>query len=469
MEERNEAEKVDEVLLPGFRFHPTDEELVGFYLKRKIQQRPLSIELIKQLDIYKYDPWDLPKLATTGEKEWYFYCPRDRKYRNSARPNRVTGAGFWKATGTDRPIYSSEGTKCIGLKKSLVFYKGKAAKGIKTDWMMHEFRLPSLADSVPNRRFTDKTIPANDSWAICRIFKKTNSTAQRALSHSWVSSLPETTTTTNNNNTNDAVHAKISYNTQFSSDNMSLAAKTTSCMPFNFNNDIQLPSSTTQTTTSTFFPLDFVSYKPINQMPTKSSHQLPISTGDLSTSFLFSPFEPSIITTTPAKCNIDVSSMLLNMSSSVLGDHFSKASDQCIDFGESQQQCNSFSTNTLPQDQMHVNVSNPDDENVLMKNQNVIHHHGDDQWDQTVRSLGYPFGLPTMSVAEAWKPSSFWDTSSCPSEMSTSKLDGIVMKLSSGGVHKVKVDQSTKGCQYGSDQGTPREHGSGLSPGLCTT
>lgn len=102
------------------------------------------------------------ELATTGEKEWYFYCPRDRKYRNSARPNRVTGAGFWKATGTDRPIYSSEGTKCIGLKKSLVFYKGRAAKGVKTDWMMHEFRLPSLTDSVPPKRLMDKSIiPAN--------------------------------------------------------------------------------------------------------------------------------------------------------------------------------------------------------------------------------------------------------------------------------------------------------------------
>lgn len=60
MDERSDGDKLDEVLLPGFRFHPTDEELVGFYLKRKIQQRPLSIELIKQLDIYKYDPWDLP-------------------------------------------------------------------------------------------------------------------------------------------------------------------------------------------------------------------------------------------------------------------------------------------------------------------------------------------------------------------------------------------------------------------------
>lgn len=101
------------------------------------------------------------ELASTGEKEWYFYCPRDRKYRNSARPNRVTGAGFWKATGTDRPIYSSDGTRCIGLKKSLVFYRGRAAKGIKTDWMMHEFRLPSLSDSAPPKKPLDKNIPAN--------------------------------------------------------------------------------------------------------------------------------------------------------------------------------------------------------------------------------------------------------------------------------------------------------------------
>ncbi|KAI3669999.1 hypothetical protein L6452_41553 [Arctium lappa] len=175
---------MDDVMLPGFRFHPTDEELVGFYLKKKIQHRSLPIELIKQLNIYKYDPWDLPNLAPSGEKEWYFYCPRDRKYKNSTRPNRVTGAGFWKATGTDRPIYSSDGTKCIGLKKSLVFYRGRAAKGIKTDWMMHEFRLPnSLAEPTTAKNIQDKNLPPNDSWAICRIFKKTNSMAHRSLSH----------------------------------------------------------------------------------------------------------------------------------------------------------------------------------------------------------------------------------------------------------------------------------------------
>ncbi|XP_062192002.1 protein FEZ-like [Phragmites australis] len=193
--ERNDIDmdKSDEILMPGFRFHPTDEELVSFYLKRKIQQKHISIELIRPLDIYKYDPWDLPKLASTGEKEWYFYCPRDRKYRNSVRPNRVTAAGFWKATGTDRPIYSTEGTKCIGLKKSLVFYKGRAARGMKTDWMMHEFRLPSLTDPSIPKLPIDKTIPLNDSWTICRIFKKTSSMAQRALSHTWGPPFPGAT------------------------------------------------------------------------------------------------------------------------------------------------------------------------------------------------------------------------------------------------------------------------------------
>lgn len=71
--ERNEMDKLDEVMLPGFRFHPTDEELVGFYLKRKIQQRPLSIELIKQLDIYKYDPWDLPSKTTVFSSNFFYY------------------------------------------------------------------------------------------------------------------------------------------------------------------------------------------------------------------------------------------------------------------------------------------------------------------------------------------------------------------------------------------------------------
>lgn len=112
------------------------------------------------------------EMASSGsEKDLYFYCQRDRKYRNSTRPNRVTKAGFWKATGTDRPIYSSKGN-CIGLKKSLVFYRGRAAKGIKTEWMMHEFRLPSLSDSSLPRNLPLKALPPSvrfSSSYICYI------------------------------------------------------------------------------------------------------------------------------------------------------------------------------------------------------------------------------------------------------------------------------------------------------------
>jgi len=94
-----------------------------------------------------------------GEKEWYFFCLRGRKYRNSIRPNRVTGSGFWKATGIDRPIYSATNSgESIGLKKSLVYYRGSAGKGTKTDWMMHEFRLPPAAATANSSPSTQEAV-----------------------------------------------------------------------------------------------------------------------------------------------------------------------------------------------------------------------------------------------------------------------------------------------------------------------
>ncbi|CAN1129669.1 NAC domain-containing protein 10 [Linum perenne] len=121
-------------LPPGFRFHPTDQELLIYYLKQKISSSSPSFSLIADINIYKFNPWDLPGMYTVHI--------RDRKYPNGARPNRTAASGYWKATGTDKPILSTNGTShCLGVKKALVFYQGKPPKGIKTNWMMLEYRL----------------------------------------------------------------------------------------------------------------------------------------------------------------------------------------------------------------------------------------------------------------------------------------------------------------------------------------
>lgn len=46
-------------LAPGFRFHPTDEELVIYYLKRKVCGKNFRFDAISEVDIYKSEPWDL--------------------------------------------------------------------------------------------------------------------------------------------------------------------------------------------------------------------------------------------------------------------------------------------------------------------------------------------------------------------------------------------------------------------------
>ncbi|KAK4838739.1 hypothetical protein QYF36_016059 [Acer negundo] len=163
-------------LPPGFRFQPTDEELVFQYLKCKIFSCPLPATVIPHMiNICSYDPSDLPG---NMEQERYFFCNNEAKYRNGNRINRTTASGYWKASGVDRQIVSSStnrnnnNNQMVGMKKTLVFYRGKPPHESRTDWIMHEYRL------VNARTTTSTNSNLMENWVICRIFLKKRSTGE---------------------------------------------------------------------------------------------------------------------------------------------------------------------------------------------------------------------------------------------------------------------------------------------------
>ncbi|XP_022859886.1 NAC domain containing protein 50-like [Olea europaea var. sylvestris] len=151
-------------LAPGFRFHPTDEELVRYYLRRKACGKPFRFQAVSEIDVYKSEPWELADYSSlkTRDLEWYFFSPVDRKYGNGSRLNRATGKGYWKATGKDRPVRHKNET--IGMKKTLVFHSGRAPDGKRTNWVMHEYRLADVE--------LERARVVQDAFVLCRIFQK---------------------------------------------------------------------------------------------------------------------------------------------------------------------------------------------------------------------------------------------------------------------------------------------------------
>ncbi|KAI4377589.1 hypothetical protein MLD38_015189 [Melastoma candidum] len=156
-------QKKDDNLPPGFRFHPTDEELVTYYLMNKISDANFTGRAIADVDLNKCEPWDLPAKAKMGEKEWYFFSLRDRKYPTGVRTNRATSTGYWKTTGKDKEIYNSITSELAGMKKTLVFYRGRAPRGEKSNWVMHEYRIPYRSAFRTSKQ---------DEWVVCRVFQK---------------------------------------------------------------------------------------------------------------------------------------------------------------------------------------------------------------------------------------------------------------------------------------------------------
>ncbi|KAK9049467.1 hypothetical protein SSX86_031562 [Deinandra increscens subsp. villosa] len=159
---------------PGFRFHPTEEELLHYYLRKKVAYEKIDLDVIRDVDLNKLEPWDIQekcKIGSTPQNDWYFFSHKDKKYPTGTRTNRATAAGFWKATGRDKAICSS--VNKIGMRKTLVFYKGRAPHGQKSDWIMHEYRLDEITiQEACGSNLCDSS--QEEGWVVCRVFKKKN-------------------------------------------------------------------------------------------------------------------------------------------------------------------------------------------------------------------------------------------------------------------------------------------------------
>ncbi|XP_068311790.1 NAC domain-containing protein 89-like [Pyrus communis] len=159
-------------MFPGFRFSPTDEELISYYLKNKLEGPApgKTVEVISEVDICNFEPCDLPaKSIIQSDNEWFFFSPRGRKYPHGSQSRRATEFGYWKATGKERNVKS--GSNVVGTKRTLVFHVGRAPKGERTEWIMHEYCM------------NDKS---QDSMVVCRLRKNSefrlNDTTNRGSS-----------------------------------------------------------------------------------------------------------------------------------------------------------------------------------------------------------------------------------------------------------------------------------------------
>ncbi|XP_042435417.1 NAC domain-containing protein 90-like [Zingiber officinale] len=163
---------MNSVVLPGYRFYPTEEELIDFFLRNKLENRRQDMEVaVPVVDIYNFDPWQLSQMSGEAcrgdEEQWIFFCPRQEREAQGGRPTRTTPSGYWKATGSPSLVFSSA-NRALGMKRTMVFYEGRAPTGTSTKWKMNEYRAldqsVSAAAAGPPR--------FRSEFSVCRVYTR---------------------------------------------------------------------------------------------------------------------------------------------------------------------------------------------------------------------------------------------------------------------------------------------------------
>ncbi|KAJ9566929.1 hypothetical protein OSB04_002895, partial [Centaurea solstitialis] len=153
-------------LPPGCQFFPSEQELVCHYLTLKNNGDHLGPNLIAEIDLYRFEPFDLPEAACFlfgregKRKHWYCFAAMPRVKRGRGEKRRA-GGGFWKRSGSVKDVVGAgvQGV-VLGTRKTFVFYLGDSIKtAVRTKWIMYEYAL------------VDQKM-ADASYVLCRVFAK---------------------------------------------------------------------------------------------------------------------------------------------------------------------------------------------------------------------------------------------------------------------------------------------------------
>ncbi|PIA44444.1 hypothetical protein AQUCO_01700204v1 [Aquilegia coerulea] len=190
MMESNGEEEAILVLPPGFRFCPTKQELLKYYLYNKVVGEDLpALNVILEKTLYG-DKAEEPSQIFAGSSEEFLYIFTlvNKKFDNvnGKKMDRETGKGRWEMQN-NHPVYDDPPyqTTVIGYDKTFNYIKNadkksnkmnskvrhgkRESKKIKEDeekisWIMHEYTF----EYAPSHK-------QQAEWTICKIRKKISS------------------------------------------------------------------------------------------------------------------------------------------------------------------------------------------------------------------------------------------------------------------------------------------------------
>ncbi|CAF1697361.1 hypothetical protein HID58_050616 [Brassica napus] len=144
----------------GYRFHPTEQELILHYLLPKAFSSPLPSSIIPVFDVFFSHPLTFP--GDQEERQRYFFSKKRQEVSsNDHRIKISSGNGYWKPIRKERGVIVCGRT--VGIRRTLVFYgtNNTSSSSNKTRWCMTEYCLAGFSSTK-----------VFGEWAVYKVYKR---------------------------------------------------------------------------------------------------------------------------------------------------------------------------------------------------------------------------------------------------------------------------------------------------------